>query len=150
MEERGQVFPAYRLSSGPNPCPGPRYLLNPPFTSSSRQAQRSRAMLTLLSIQSDPQGAPASSYSAMPTLGPSVLFAAGLAIGAGAGMFYPRKSPVPLSPPVQLPPPPPEGGKQGQGPISTPAGPLVLQGGFPGQLTESFTSPKLRLYRSHS
>ncbi|WWC90696.1 uncharacterized protein L201_005633 [Kwoniella dendrophila CBS 6074] len=68
----------------------------------------------------------------MPTLGPSLLFAAGLTIGVGAGVLYPRK-PTSTGPTVQLPPPPPEGGKQeSRALIPTAVGSAVLAHGFPG------------------
>ncbi|WWD19078.1 hypothetical protein CI109_103536 [Kwoniella shandongensis] len=72
----------------------------------------------------------------MPTLGPSLLFAAGLTLGVGAGVFYPRKTPgVPtVGGNVQLPPPPPEGGRQlpSKAVIPTASGGAILAGGFPG------------------
>ncbi|ORX38537.1 hypothetical protein BD324DRAFT_577661 [Kockovaella imperatae] len=71
----------------------------------------------------------------MPTLGPSLLFAAGLAVGIGTGSLIPRRqrpSDVP-----QLPPPPPEQvGDRSKLPIPTPAGPAILQGGFPGPVPD--------------
>ncbi|KAK8854776.1 hypothetical protein IAR55_003515 [Kwoniella newhampshirensis] len=69
----------------------------------------------------------------MPTIGPSLLFAAGLTLGVGAGVFYPRKTAVPTPSNGQLPPPPPEGGRQeSRGLIPTASGSAVLAGGFPG------------------
>ncbi|WWC93795.1 hypothetical protein V866_000631 [Kwoniella sp. B9012] len=68
----------------------------------------------------------------MPTLGPSLLFAAGLTLGVGAGIFYPRKPTSPIQN-VQLPPPPPEGGKQdSKALVPTAMGSAVLSHGFPG------------------
>ncbi|WVR07501.1 hypothetical protein IAU60_004543 [Kwoniella sp. DSM 27419] len=67
----------------------------------------------------------------MPTLGPSLLFAAGLTLGVGAGVLYPRKATS--VPSVQLPPPPPEGGKQeSRAIVPTASGSVVLANGFPG------------------
>ena len=69
----------------------------------------------------------------MPTVGPSLLFAAGLTLGIGAGVFYPRKT-TPIDSPFSssalpgdaihdvIPPKP----------ISSPSAGSVLQGGFPG------------------
>ncbi|WRT68415.1 uncharacterized protein IL334_005391 [Kwoniella shivajii] len=71
----------------------------------------------------------------MPTLGPSLLFAAGLTLGVGAGVFYPRKPSAggPGSN-VQLPPPPPEGNnaRSTQALVPTAMGSMVLSHGFPG------------------
>ncbi|WVR00021.1 hypothetical protein IAU59_007163 [Kwoniella sp. CBS 9459] len=73
----------------------------------------------------------------MPTLGPSLLFAAGLTLGVGAGVFYPRKGSLPpgtaAGQNVQLPPPPPEGGKQeSRALVQTATGSAILAHGFPG------------------
>ncbi|OWZ42874.1 endonuclease G, mitochondrial [Cryptococcus neoformans c45] len=70
----------------------------------------------------------------MPTLGPSLLFVAGLTLGVGAGTFLPRKA---SQPNVPLPPPPPEGGrpdfKESKALVPTATGIVgPLQGGFPG------------------
>lgn len=66
----------------------------------------------------------------MPGLGPSILFAAGLAVGVGAGVLYPRKS---VKETVVLPPPP-EGNYRGTvSNVPTPTGHVALQGGFPGE-----------------
>ncbi|KAK4688590.1 hypothetical protein P7C73_g1523, partial [Tremellales sp. Uapishka_1] len=65
----------------------------------------------------------------MPSLGPSILFAAGLTLGVGAGVLYPRKT----KPEAVFPPPPSTGGKvESKSLIATPSGGVVLQGGFPG------------------
>ncbi|WVQ81843.1 hypothetical protein IAT38_003970 [Cryptococcus sp. DSM 104549] len=68
----------------------------------------------------------------MPTIGPSLLFAAGLTLGVGAGVFYPRAPAQQTS--VALPPPPPEGGRsESKALIPTATGIVgTLQGGFPG------------------
>lgn len=71
----------------------------------------------------------------MPTLGPSLLFAAGLTLGIGAGYFggrdnKPKATAVPVGTPL---PPPPEGGKEiSRLPLPTSSGSVVLAGGFPG------------------
>ena len=71
--------------------------------------------------------------SNMPTLGPSILFAAGLTIGVGAGVLFPRKNSPEKA--VMLPPPPPEGNYRGTvSTVATPTGGVSLQGGFPGKL----------------
>jgi endonuclease G len=74
----------------------------------------------------------------MPTLGPSILFAAGLALGVGTGVLIPRKSKQEVA--VQLPPAPPSGEKREVGPLRTATGGLVLQGGFPGAFDMWFWS----------
>lgn len=64
----------------------------------------------------------------MPGVGPSLLFAAGLALGVGAGSFLPSRT---KKEPTVLPPPPVEKYnvvKQ----IPTAGGSALLQGGFPG------------------
>ncbi|WOO83842.1 Mitochondrial nuclease [Vanrija pseudolonga] len=69
----------------------------------------------------------------MPTLGPSLLFAAGLTLGIGAGIFIPRK-PAP-TPPATAPfvaAPEHAGEKSKAVTLATPSGPVVLAGGFPG------------------
>jgi hypothetical protein len=85
----------------------------------------------------------------MPSLGPSLLFAAGLSLGLGTAVLFPRKSaPVPSSS-VVLPPPPPEGGKQ-IATLATPTGGITLQGGFPGKFFVCSVSPRAHgqvLYR---
>jgi endonuclease G len=80
----------------------------------------------------------------MPTLGPSLLFVAGLSLGIGAGVFIPRRDaakPVAVGVPAALPsgtgapyPPPPEraGEKTGMIQHPTAAGQVTLAGGFPG------------------
>ena len=66
----------------------------------------------------------------MPGLGPSLLFATGLAVGVGAGVLYPRKP----TKEVFTPPPPPEGNYRGTPTkVVTPTGGVALQGGFPGE-----------------
>ena len=74
------------------------------------------------------------SRAAMPSIGPSLLFATGLALGVGAGVLVPRKTekagPVP---PVYTPPPPPSGEKREMGKLATPTGGVALAGGFPGK-----------------
>ncbi|GFZ49525.1 Nuclease [Saitozyma sp. JCM 24511] len=77
----------------------------------------------------------------MPTLGPSLLFAAGLVLGVGTGALIPRptKEGKQVQPPVQLPPAPPSGERREVGPIRTPAGGVVLQGGFPGPTPDIIT-----------
>ncbi|KAK1927102.1 nuclease [Papiliotrema laurentii] len=68
----------------------------------------------------------------MPGLGPSLLFATGLAVGVGAGALWPRKV-TPAQEKVVLPPAPPEGNYRGTvSTLATPSGGVVLQGGFPG------------------
>ncbi|ORY35593.1 nuclease [Naematelia encephala] len=71
----------------------------------------------------------------MPTLGPSILFAAGLTLGVGAGVLYPRRT---TSSDVQIPPPPPEGGRDvARSPVKTASGSaVVVQGGFPGPIAD--------------
>jgi hypothetical protein len=66
----------------------------------------------------------------MPGLGPSLVFAAGLAIGVGAGTFLPKKARSDIG---VLPPPPVEKYdivKQ----LPTAGGNVMLQGGFPGAI----------------
>lgn len=88
----------------------------------------------------------------MPTLGPSILFAAGLALGVGTGVLIPRRS----KPEVFTPPQPPSGEKRDISPIKTSGGGVVhLQGGFPGKsLTTKQSSPyeesKADWYRSYT
>lgn len=70
----------------------------------------------------------------MPTIGPSLLFAAGLTLGVGAGYFGGRDTkravPVPAGTPL---PPPPEGGKEIQRlAVPTSGGGVILAGGYPG------------------
>lgn len=68
----------------------------------------------------------------MPGLGPSILFATGLAVGVGAGVFIPRPGKEVAKP--QIPPPPPEGNYRGTpSTLTTPTGGVILQGGFPGE-----------------
>lgn len=64
----------------------------------------------------------------MPGLGPSLVFAAGLAIGVGAGTFLP---PRPKKDAGVLPPPPVEKYDVVKK-IPTAGGSAMLQGGFPG------------------
>lgn len=73
----------------------------------------------------------------MPTLGPSLLFAAGLTLGVGAGVLYPRKS-VPVD--LAIPPPPSSENsrRDAVGPLSTSSGSVVLQDGFPGPAYDVF------------
>ncbi|EIW67252.1 hypothetical protein TREMEDRAFT_69745 [Tremella mesenterica DSM 1558] len=66
----------------------------------------------------------------MPTLGPSLLFAAGLTLGIGAGVLYPRRSRDEL--PVIPPPPPTSSSKEVVKPVTVPSGSVRLHGGFPG------------------
>lgn len=69
----------------------------------------------------------------MPTLGPSILFAAGLALGVGTGVLIPRRS----TSEVFTPPPPPSGEKRDLSPIKTATGGVVhLQGAFPGPIPD--------------
>jgi len=71
----------------------------------------------------------------MPILGPSLLFVAGLTLGASAGVLYPRK-PTPSDLPI--PPSPPEGSRRDAvGPVSTAGSSVVVQGGFPGKFQPS-------------
>jgi endonuclease G len=75
----------------------------------------------------------------MPGLGPSLLFAGGLAIGVGAGVLIPRKTP-PTPRDIVLPPAPPE--KPNAKPVvslNTSSGPAHLQGGFPGMSGSEIT-----------
>jgi endonuclease G len=65
----------------------------------------------------------------MPTLGPSVLFAAGLTLGVGAGVLFPRKK----AEQVQIPPPPPVGIQEVPKRLPTSTGSVALAGGFPGE-----------------
>lgn len=73
----------------------------------------------------------------MPTLGPSLLFAAGLTLGVGAGIWFPRKKePVAVAVPVGVPfPPSPDhaGDAEKRVALPTPSGTAVLAGGFPGE-----------------
>lgn len=66
----------------------------------------------------------------MPTLGPSLLFAAGLTLGVGAGALFPRKQ----KDQVQIPPPPPVGNQEVVKRLPTATGNVTLAGGFPGEL----------------
>jgi endonuclease G len=70
----------------------------------------------------------------MPTLGPSLLFAAGLTLGVAGGYWGGRDKKV--VPPYQAGtplPPPPEGGHELQRlPLPTSSGPVVVAGGYPG------------------
>jgi hypothetical protein len=74
-----------------------------------------------------------SSYNEMPGIGPSLVFAAGLAVGIGAGSFLPKKGKSEIG---VLPPPPVEKYDVVKR-LPTAGGSVVLQGGFPG------TSPLL-------
>ena len=65
---------------------------------------------------------------AMPGIGPSLVFAAGLAIGVGAGTLLPKKG---KSEGGVLPPPPVEKYDVVKR-VPTAGGSAVLQGGFPG------------------
>lgn len=67
---------------------------------------------------------------AMPGLGPSLVFAAGLAIGVGAGSFLPKGDTKRENIPV-LPPPPVEK-YDVVNRVPTAGGSAALQGGFPG------------------
>jgi endonuclease G len=64
----------------------------------------------------------------MPGLGPSLVFATGLAVGVGAGSFIPKKSKSEVG---VLPPPPVEKYDVVKR-LPTATGSVVLQGGFPG------------------
>jgi len=64
----------------------------------------------------------------MPGIGPSLVFAAGLAVGVGAGSFIPKKSTKEIG---VLPPPPVEKYDVVKR-LPTATGSVVLQGGFPG------------------
>ena len=64
----------------------------------------------------------------MPGIGPSLVFAAGLAIGVGAGTLLPKKG---KSEGGVLPPPPVERYDVVKR-VPTAGGSAVLQGGFPG------------------
>ena len=64
----------------------------------------------------------------MPGIGPSLVFAAGLAVGVGAGSFIPKKSTKEIG---VLPPPPVEKYDVVKK-LPTATGSVVLQGGFPG------------------
>ncbi|WVN85921.1 uncharacterized protein L203_101074 [Cryptococcus depauperatus CBS 7841] len=81
----------------------------------------------------------------MPTIGPSLLFVAGLTLGVGAGVLYPRKS----SQNVALPPTTPENAlhyvkslsesKESKALIPTSTGVIgPLQGDFPGPIPDIF------------
>jgi hypothetical protein len=65
----------------------------------------------------------------MPGLGPSLVFAAGLAIGVGAGTFLPKKGRSEVG---VLPPPPVEKYDVVKR-LPTAGGSAMLQGGFPGK-----------------
>lgn len=79
----------------------------------------------------------------MPTLGPSILFVAGLTLGVGAGALIPRKKePVTAAPTQTLPgnvpfPVPVErpghGHEQKQLAVPVASGTVTLAGGFPGK-----------------
>lgn len=69
----------------------------------------------------------------MPGVGPSLVFAAGLAIGVGAGTFLPKRS---QSETPVLPPPPVEKYDVVKK-VPTAGGSAALQGGFPG-MTAAF------------
>jgi endonuclease G len=64
----------------------------------------------------------------MPGIGPSLVFAAGLAVGVGAGSLIPKKSTKEIG---VLPPPPVEKYDVVKR-LPTATGSVVLQGGFPG------------------
>ena len=69
----------------------------------------------------------------MPTLGPSLLFAAGLALGLGTGVLIPRttkRNEVVLPP---APPSAPHESDRAAGGVVLPSGPLAVQTGFPGE-----------------
>jgi endonuclease G len=70
-------------------------------------------------------------YLTMPGIGPSLVFAAGLAIGVGAGTLLPKKG---KSDAGILPPPPVEKYDVVKR-VPTAGGSAVLQGGFPGTYT---------------
>jgi endonuclease G len=85
----------------------------------------------------------------MPTVGPSILFAAGLALGVGTGVLIPRlgKADAP-PPPVFTPPPPPSGEKREVGKLATPTGGVMLAGAFPGACEQSPLSSHVEAARS--
>jgi len=64
----------------------------------------------------------------MPGIGPSLVFAAGLAVGVGAGSFIPKRSTKEIG---VLPPPPVEKYDVVKR-LPTATGSVILQGGFPG------------------
>jgi len=68
------------------------------------------------------------SYYNMPGIGPSLVFAAGLAVGIGAGFFIPKKTTKEIG---VLPPPPVEKYDVVKR-LPTATGNVALQGGFPG------------------
>jgi endonuclease G len=68
----------------------------------------------------------------MPGLGPSLVFAAGLAIGVGAGTFLPQKSKRDTG----VLPPPPVDNYDVVKRVPTAGGSALLQGGFPGMLPD--------------
>jgi endonuclease G len=72
----------------------------------------------------------------MPGIGPSLVFAAGLAVGVGAGSFIPKKSTKEIG---VLPPPPVERYDVVKR-LPTATGSVVLQGGFPGTLLSIFNT----------
>lgn len=72
----------------------------------------------------------------MPTLGPSLLFAAGLTLGVGAGVLFPRKKEEAL--PVL---PPPSYSNQVNQAVTLPSGSVRLQGGFPGETQARLAGP---------
>jgi endonuclease G len=70
----------------------------------------------------------------MPGLGPSLVFAAGLAIGIGAGTYIPKKS----NKDVGVLPPPPVEKYDVVKKLPTATGSAILQGGFPGMLNNHY------------
>lgn len=75
----------------------------------------------------------------MPGLGPSLVFAAGLAIGVGAGSFIPTRPTAKKD--VGVLPPPPVEKYDVVKKIPTAGGSAMLQGGFPGTYHACLVSP---------
>lgn len=73
----------------------------------------------------------------MPGFGPSLVFAAGLAVGVGAGSFIPKQSTKEIG---VLPPPPVEKYDVVKR-LPTAGGSVVLQGGFPGRSPLDLSAP---------
>lgn len=116
-------------------CCSAAVCINVPLKSATSACFRRKASRRGFKISRFHQLAPLQSFRpfTMPTVGPSILFAAGLALGVGTGVLIPRlgKSEVP-PPPVFTPPPPPSGEKREVGKLATPSGGVMLAGAFPG------------------
>ncbi|ODN78749.1 hypothetical protein L202_04312 [Cryptococcus amylolentus CBS 6039] len=73
----------------------------------------------------------------MPAIGPSLLFAAGLTLGVGAGVLYPKQS----QGAVPLPPAPPEGALRGVSEAKESRALIPTAGGIVGPLQHGFPGP---------